>query len=247
MELQQAQITLDEHVRRRPAAVSLADTLRRRIALGVVAPGERLASERELANTFGVGRMTVRAAIRLLAEEGLLGTSRGRSGGTIVLDDAERRPSARPITEDLLREVRDNFDLRDALERSAARLAAGRAGELERWAIRGLAEVTVDSLMGFRAADSRFHLAIADAGGNRQLSEIIRDARADFFRWADAAWERIEWRSLTPEDRAFNVKHRPIAEAILEGDADRADAAMHAHLKAGAVQFFEVVDRALSL
>ena len=234
-----------EDVRPRRAAVAVADSLRRRVALGMFVPGERLPSERELADLLGVGRMTVRAAVRLLNQEGLLGTSRGRSGGTIVLDDDQRPPSARPVTENLLREVRDSFDLRLPVESAAARLAAERAEGMERLAIRGLAEGSPDSMMSFRALDSRFHLAIADACGNRQLRQIIRDARAEFFRWADAAWEQIDWQSLTPETRSFSVRHRPIAEAIVEGDSARAEACVTAHLEEGKIQFFDVIDRAL--
>ncbi len=233
-------------VRPRPAAVAVADLLRKRVALGQLGPGERLPTERELADALGVGRTTVRAALRLLGDEGLLRTTRGRSGGTVVLDDDQRPPTTRPVTDDLLREVHDNFDLRLAVESAAARFAAERATASERRAIGGLADGFAESMMSWRALDSRFHLAIADACCNRQLRQIIGDARADFFRWADAAWEAFDWQSLSPEVRSFGAKHSGIAAAIVEGEPALAQARMNAHLEEGKAQFVAVIRGAMT-
>ncbi|NKF32077.1 GntR family transcriptional regulator, partial [Pseudomonas sp. BGM005] len=64
------------------AVARLVQTIR----LGVVAPGESLPPERELAASFGVSRDTVREAIRELADTGYLVPKRGRYGGTFVAD-----------------------------------------------------------------------------------------------------------------------------------------------------------------
>jgi GntR family transcriptional regulator, transcriptional repressor for pyruvate dehydrogenase complex len=229
-----------EVIRGKPSHVALADVLRRRIALGVHAPGDRLPSERELAERLGVGRTTVRAAIRLLADEGLLATSRGRSGGTVVLEKA--RPAGVELTREFIRDVRDNFDFRLAVEPLAARLAAERAESMHRWAIRGLAEGEAPSLGIFRALDSRFHLAIAEAAGNQLVLDAVRDSRAAFFQWADAAWERIDWDALPPQERDFARAHRPIAEAIAAGDGDAAARAMSEHLVEGRAMFTEILE-----
>src|SRR4051812_20427510 len=97
---------------------AVAEAIRRWIALGTYAPGERLPSERELAEQFAVGRMTVRRAIGELATEGLVATTRGRAGGTTV------QPATsvlRDVTlEDLLAAVRDSFEFRLAVEPAAA-------------------------------------------------------------------------------------------------------------------------------
>jgi DNA-binding FadR family transcriptional regulator len=226
----------------KPSHVALADVLRRRIALGVHAPGDRLPSERELAERLGVGRTTVRAAIRLLAGEGLLATTRGRSGGTVVLDKA-RAPGVE-LTREFLRDVRDNFDFRLAVEPLAARLAAERAEPMHRWAIRGLAEGDAPSLGTFRALDSRFHLAIAEASANGLVLEAVRDSRTAFFQWADAAWERIDWNALSARERDFGRGHRPIAEAIAAGDGAAAAAAMTEHLIEGRGMLVDILEGA---
>ncbi|MFE5683020.1 winged helix-turn-helix domain-containing protein [Streptomyces sp. NPDC056512] len=53
----------------------VAEALRQRIALGGFGPGDRLPTERELSAAFGVGRNTVRQAVRELADEGLVTTT----------------------------------------------------------------------------------------------------------------------------------------------------------------------------
>src|SRR4029450_13739931 len=54
------------------------------IALGILAPEEQLPSETELADTFGVSPVTVREALTMLREQGLVATRRGRGGGSFV-------------------------------------------------------------------------------------------------------------------------------------------------------------------
>ena len=56
------------------------------IALGILAPDEQLPSETELADTFGVSPVTVREALTILREQGLVATRRGRGGGSFVRD-----------------------------------------------------------------------------------------------------------------------------------------------------------------
>jgi GntR family transcriptional regulator len=63
---------------RRPASERIADELRRAIASGQLAPGAKLPSERELAEQYGTARNTVRQAIRLLSESGLVTAEHGR-------------------------------------------------------------------------------------------------------------------------------------------------------------------------
>ena len=71
-----------------PRYVQLADMMRRRIAKGQWAPGDVLPSIESLMREFGVARVTVRQATRLLSDEGLLSPQRGR--GTFVTDAAGR-------------------------------------------------------------------------------------------------------------------------------------------------------------
>ncbi len=68
----------------------VAEQIRRQIGLGIIAPGDALPPERELARLFGVGRVTIQLAIGTLEADQLITTRRGRSGGSFVLAPAEQ-------------------------------------------------------------------------------------------------------------------------------------------------------------
>jgi GntR family transcriptional regulator len=74
----------------RPPYVQIADDLRRMIANGDLAPGQRVASSRDLAASYGVAPMTVHQAMRALRDEGLVDSWQGR--GVFVRSDADARP-----------------------------------------------------------------------------------------------------------------------------------------------------------
>ena len=68
--------------RRQPAYLEIADNVRGMIERGELQPGDRLQTERELVEHYGVARMTVRHALDILQLEGLIDRKRGRTGGT---------------------------------------------------------------------------------------------------------------------------------------------------------------------
>lgn len=70
--------------RRSPTYLVIADGIRGQIDSRGLAPGDRLPTERELVEEFGVARMTVRHALDVLQMEGLIERRRGRTGGTFV-------------------------------------------------------------------------------------------------------------------------------------------------------------------
>src|SRR4051812_5800698 len=135
------------------------------IRLGILGPGLRLPSERELADQLGISRSTLRQAITTLVQSGHLTSVRGRGGGTFVVQEpplAEGSPTG-PVREDW----REVLDLRTAVGVGAITLAADRATaedlvpmreSVERMAVAG-------DFDGYRRADIRFHMAIAAATG----------------------------------------------------------------------------------
>src|SRR4051794_3824539 len=120
-------------IERQQSHVLVADVLRRRIALGGFVSGERLPAERELAETLGVGRMTLRRALQTLGEEGLVTTARGRAGGTFVSGQAPV-PAAqrRRIAATQRARLEQSLEFRLAVEPAAAELCAQRATTRER-------------------------------------------------------------------------------------------------------------------
>ena len=144
-------------LRPRPSSARVADSLRRLITLGAVAPGERLPSERDLAETLRVGRDSIRMAIRTLNDEKLVETRLGRTGGTFVTDKPryEQRLSAEVLASH--RDIRASYEFRLAVEPAAAFLAAQRRDAQAAHAIAAIAEETAWSFRSWRAIDGDSH------------------------------------------------------------------------------------------
>lgn len=211
-----------------PAYEQIADQLRTLVIRGELRPGERLPAEAEIATMFGVGRTTVREALRLLASQGLVTTRRGAGGGTFIVSpdrDAISQylevslgllvGSHRPAVEDLL-------EARLALEKPAARLAALRHDRDQ------LAEISATipegSAPNVDMYQSKFHEAVLGASGNTMLKVMTRPVfdvlRTRLMRSAASPefWERVV------------VEHRQILEAIARRDGEGAEKSMHDHL-----------------
>ncbi|MER8014187.1 GntR family transcriptional regulator [Streptomyces griseoluteus] len=185
--------------------------LRQDIISGRLGPGDRLV-ERELADRYGVSRVPVREAIRALVGEGF------------VLFESARRTVVRRLTPD---DVRELFELREALEVYAAGLAASRAtpGALED--LRALlAEAATATEAGEAEAitdvNTRFHDRILAMAGNGLLVSVLEpvDGR---LRWLTR--RNAEWPQLLTE-------HHGLYAAIASGDPDRARAHALAHVRA---------------
>ena len=205
---------------------ALEDTVARlvqTIRLGVVAPGESLPPERELAASFGVSRDTVREAIRELADTGYLLPRRGRYGGTFVADPLPQPAIRRTVTPE---EVDDVLGLRRVLETGAVRAAASRsldaATRADLWARH---EAALPAGPGeYRRLDTLLHLAIAEAAGIPSLVALVAENRADVNEWLDTF-------PLMPRNiQHSGEQHERIIAAILAGRADAAEEAMRDHL-----------------
>ena len=196
--------------------------------LGVINPGERLPSERQLAAALGVARETLREALRSLVEAGYFESVRGRGGGTFM----RRRPGpvSPPRVEDALPGLAERLslvlDLRRVLEVGAAELAATRdLAPAVRTQLRWLLdESCAVSIEDYRPIDSRLHLAIAEAAGIPALAGYVADVRADINDLLDAIPR------LPVNIRNSNSQHRAVIEAVLDGDPDAARQAMTEHL-----------------
>jgi DNA-binding FadR family transcriptional regulator len=233
---------------RRPTHEIVADALRRRIALGGYEPGELLPTERELAATLGIGRAALRTALRSLAAEGLVSTTPGRSGGTRVLAAGRSAHAVRGgLDAERARALADVLDVRAALEPLSARRAAEHAAPP---AVAELAEIVgtpAETVEAYTMLDTRFHIAVARAGGNALLLELIERSREGFFAWANDLWFHMDLREhadIHAQLDASVAEHRPIADAIAAHDADAAERLMRAHVRAGAESYGDIFTRA---
>ena len=214
-----------------PAYSRLASTLRQLILDGELIPGERLPVEADLAEHYGVGRSTVREALRSLTTENLTVTTRGVGGGTFV-----NRPDTVQLSDSLTTglgflavaeqlTVAELLEARELLEVPAAKKAAETRSpeQLERILGSLPAQAGRDVTPTFDK-NVGFHVRIVEASGNRLLEVMTRPIfyvlQTRFLR--DAAPKRF-WRNV-------DTDHRRIAEAIAAGDGDLAAKEMTEHL-----------------
>jgi len=198
------------------------------IKLGVVAPGERLPAERDLAVRLGVSRVTLREAIRALQQAGYVESRRGRYGGTFVNTTLPRtrRIGLRRLARELGPALDDALTFREVLETGAAGVAAAREltdadrGHL----VERLAEATAADLASYRRTDSRLHLAIAELAHSASLTSAVADVRMRINELLDAI------PLLERNIEHSNQQHAAIVAAILDGDAAVAREAMAEHL-----------------
>ena len=217
-------------IRRVQRSEEVRRQLEQAIQRGDFAPGARLPSERELVETFGVSRMSVREGIRLLEASGHVTV---RHGSGVFVSDRRSR-AGEPMTRwlDIHRDeglelVRVRISL-DALaaEESVARnnkeaIAAISAAQVAFQAAVA-AGATVDELVEL---DGDFHLAIAEASGNRLLYDLLSELNTYLGSGRQAAL-------ADPERAARTVQeHERIVAAIVAGEGDRARKAMVKHLE----------------
>jgi GntR family transcriptional repressor for pyruvate dehydrogenase complex len=140
------------------------------IRLGLLLPGTRLPSERDLADQLRISRSTLRQALTTLVQSGHLVSVRGRAGGTFVADEPPLGQDApgEPFGD----EARAVLDYRVAVETGAVVLAIERATDRD---LAPVAELTVrmgratSSFEEYRRADVRFHIGIAEAAHSPKL------------------------------------------------------------------------------
>lgn len=223
-------MTVLRPVRAGNAFEETVERLLQAIKLGVVASGEKLPPERELAVQLGISRVTLREAIRALQEAGYLDVRRGRYGGAFVT-----YVPPRPGSGDLRRVVIDmgSDDLSDALtfrmavECGAAEvLATTSLTEQQREVLcRRLGELNAAGLEDYRRLDTAFHLSIAELTGSPLLAATCADARLRVTDLLNA----IPMLQVNIEHAA--AQHEAIVAAILAGDPDAARRAVSEHLQ----------------
>ena len=217
-------------VRDRNAFEATVEQLASAVRLGALFDGSRLPPERELAGRLGVSRATLREAIAALRSAGLVVTTAGRGGGTVVTYAGER---ANPKRARALREkgpeLHDALDFRRVVEPGAAYLAATRKldREQEDWLRASLAEVSqADNPISHRVADSRLHLAIATLSESPRLIDAVTDVQAQLHEMLSAI-------PVLPRNiEHSNQQHARIVRAVLSGRAPSARSVMEEHCDA---------------
>lgn len=201
-------------------------------------PGQRLPAERQLAVELGVSRTALREAIHRLAGQGLVESRAG--SGTYLREQAPQwhAQATAPLVPLMREDPEYRYDVletRAALERSTARHAALRATAPERDRIRRCFEQMVNHQQRGETelsarADAQFHLAIAEASHNVVMVQVMRSL-FDLVTVSVADNRRIMFNHEDPRSlEQLTRQHHDLVQAILAGDADRAQSVMDEHL-----------------
>jgi DNA-binding FadR family transcriptional regulator len=202
------------------------------IAEGLLEPGERLPTERDLAARLGISRSSMREAIRALTVLGVLQARHG-SGVYVTQLRAGDLLETFGVVADLSRGPRlvELLQVRRVLESAATALAAaritqGQLAELERHL--AAMDATDDPEL-ILAHDLAFHRTIAEAAGNETMAAILDGLSSRTFR------ARV-WRGHREEGAVERTRreHAAIHRALAARDPEAARAAAAAHV--GAVE-----------
>lgn len=199
------------------------DRLGTAIRLGLLEAGARLPPERELAETLGISRSTLRQALTTLVQSGHLISLRGRSGGTFV---SEAPPLSHGGDGKLRPDWHEVLDQRVAIECGAALLAAERSNPAALSAMED-AIAAMDERPDFdayRRADVRFHIGLAEATGTPRLIAEMTEVQG----------EMTELIALIAHPDVVlghsNDEHRRMVACIREGDGIGAVRILRKHL-----------------
>ena len=205
----------------------IIDYFQEQILKGILKPGQRLPSEEALAEQLGVGRGTVREALRVLARLGFINRS-SKTTTIAMVSEAGGRPS------DFIDRIHRHYDtmqvieVRRTIEPKAAQLAAARASAGEIQEIERLLQSMKDhmgDLDDFIRFDNAYHLAVFGASGNQVLFQLIKYIQEVMME--EQALVLKKSHGILPRSLGF---HQKVYEAIRDGKETEAAKSMEEHM-----------------
>jgi GntR family transcriptional repressor for pyruvate dehydrogenase complex len=194
-------------------------------------PGSTLPPETQMLQRFKVGRASLREALRILEVHGLITIKSGPGGGPIVgaADAADFGRMSALYFEMSGATFRELVETRLVLEPVMARRAAMRNDPQLVESLRAMVEeadrTDLQNSSDYGRVSSDFHSAITGASGNRILDLMGRAIKEVFM-------ERISGMVFPAKDRErIRDEHEEVVDAIAKGNADKAEALMHAHMQ----------------
>ncbi|MFG6403641.1 FadR/GntR family transcriptional regulator [Microbacterium sp. P04] len=201
---------------------------------GRLTPGDRLPAERDLSTQLGVGRSSVREALRVLEVLGLVrtGTGSGPTSGATIVATPRGGLSA------LLRlqlaangfQIDDVVRTRVTLESDVVTVLAGAESPDLRAAVDSADAMAAPDLpiAQFLALDREFHLALAEASGNAVAAAIMVGLRTAIDAYVEAGATRVpDWSATALR---LVAEHRAIVSAVRAGDAEEAQRLVREHI-----------------
>ena len=201
---------------------------------GRLGPGDRLPAERELAGSLGVGRSSVREALRVLEVMGLIrtGTGSGPASGAIIV----AAPTGGMQALLRLQVAAQGFPLHDvvrtrlALEEAVVDTLARDPDRSIRESRRVMAAMAATDLTSgeFLALDAQLHLSLAEASGNVVISAMMAGLRTSIESYVRRGADNIDDWDVTAA--RLRDEHAEILAAVDDGDPARARRLVNEHI-----------------
>ncbi|MDI6905918.1 MAG: FadR/GntR family transcriptional regulator [Thermoanaerobacterales bacterium] len=218
-------------IRRRKTYEEIIEQIKHMIAMGTLNPGDRLISEREMANRLEVGRAAVREAFRALEAMGIIEVRQGEGAFVRKCDLGSLIETIGLVLMTERDMIRELLELRKVLEVASAGLAALRHGQQDLDQMeQALVQMERDIVSGDLGedADWRFHYAVAVATQNPLLVRLMNTIAGTMRQMLYAARRQFYLTPGTPQ--RLLREHRALFEEIRQGNMEQARQAMYDHL-----------------
>ncbi|MFR9753049.1 FadR/GntR family transcriptional regulator [Nocardia sp. 004] len=212
-----------------PRTEAVVQRLSAAISLGVMVDGQQLPSETVLADQLGVSTMTLREALAVLRQQGIVHTKRGRGGGSFIHGSAGvlEDTSLTRLQRMSIRELRDLGDEHFAITGTAVVFATRRGLPEDMERLRGLIDRLRESVdrVSARRIDSRFYIEMAVCAQSTRLTRAEVGLQVEL---SDLLW--LPQLALVPAYEA--VAHHDLMDAIEGEDDARARELAQSHIEA---------------
>jgi GntR family transcriptional repressor for pyruvate dehydrogenase complex len=225
--------TMFDPVRTRHTFEEAAEQIAGKVRSGELRLGDKLPPERDLAVQMQISRPTLREAVRVLGEAGVVEVRRGPGGGIFVAGDVVPVELVRERSSLRLEEVADVLEARRLIEPGVAQLAARRATEAHLAALeRSIDDMREICARGYAPSDEerflqldmQFHLAMARAAGNPTVEALMKA----LLRQLEIARDMAMHLPLVPE---WTIEiHEKTLQALRSGDRGTVAEVMDEHL-----------------
>ena len=204
-----------------------------------IRPGDKLPSERALSERLGLGRSSVREAVKSLHVLGLLDVRQG-DGTYLRGTESAVLPQilewglilSRPHTQDLI-EARHHLEVFVA-RRAAERIPPEGAPRLDACIARMAKAEALGDVEACIEADIDFHLHLAELAGNTVIAEMLRGIRVLLHVWMTRL-------ALSEGMTEYSREHALLADAVTSGDPDRAERIMDNHISSGGKRLLKIL------
>lgn len=220
-------LAFDTPIERETVAEMVARRIMGMVTARALKPGDQLPPERDLAESLGVSRPSVREAIRGLS---ILGVVKSRQGGGAYITELDAEAILGPIRFFLSLEdvnIRELYDARSLIESDVARRAAVNMTDAQLDALAAIVDAqaaTLTDARAFRVSDFAFHEAIWNGCGNAFLKRIGESLNALGLEFRKRASETAGVLERSLDD------HRRLLQALRARDPDAAAQAAESHM-----------------